>query len=565
MNKFLLSSLFVLLCSFLWAQKKTITKVKVDTLFRPPTTAPLSPADSAVRRLDILHAGRYNYKKVDSANEFLSLAIEVRLKQAKTLFDCDSVVLNQITKIMEAFGNVHINDADSIHTYAQYLKYFSVEKKAILKHNVRLTDGKGVLTTEDLNYDLNTKIGTYTNGGKVVNGKTVLTSKEGTYYGETKDVVFRKNVNLVSPEYQMATDSLNYNTTTEIATFVTKTTIVQGKRKIFTESGFYNMRTGEAFFGKRPIVQDSGSTVSAEDIRFDKVNDQVQATGNVIYTDTINNVTIFAGDLKSNNKNKSFLATIKPLMIMKQDKDSIYITADTLFSGQLSDRKNSRKIVMLKDTVKNKKALAQDTSTNRFFEGYHHVRIFSDSVQAAGDSMFYSFKDSVFRLYDDPIVWGNGSQLTGDTIYMFTENKKPKRLQVFENAMAVNKVDRDFYNQVKGNTINAYFKNGNIDYLRAKTNAESIYFAQDENKKYVGVNKSTSDVIDMYFVNKEANKIVFRNNLKGTTYPLRQIAPEQMKLRNFKWQENRRPKTKFEMFGSITSKDEVKPLPATIQ
>jgi lipopolysaccharide export system protein LptA len=565
MNKFLLSFTCVLLCSFLMAQKKTITKVKIDTLFRPPTTAPLSPADSAARRLDILHAGRYNYRKVDSANEFLSLAIEVRLRQAKTLFDCDSVVLNQITKIMEAFGNVHINDADSIHTYAQYLKYYSLEKKAILKRNVRLTDGKGVLTTEDLNYDLNTKIGTYTNGGKVVNGKTVLTSKEGTYYGETKDVIFRKNVNLVSPEYQMATDSLNYNTSTEIATFVTKTTIVQGKRKIFTESGFYNMRTGEAFFGKRSIVRDSGSVVIAEDIRFDKVNDQVQATGNVIYADSINNVTIFAGDLKSNNKTKSFLATIKPLMIMKQDKDSIYITADTLFSGQLSDRKNSRTIVMLKDTVKNRKALTQDSSTNRFFEGYHNVRIFSDSVQAAGDSMFYSFKDSVFRLFNEPIVWGNGSQLTGDTIYMFTENKKPKRLQVFENAMAVNKVDKDFYNQVKGNTINAYFKNGNIDNLRAKTNAESIYFAQDENKKYVGVNKSTSDVIDMYFVNKEANKIVFRNNLKGTTYPLRQISPEQMKLRNFKWQENRRPKTKFEMFGSITSKEEVKPLPATIQ
>jgi lipopolysaccharide export system protein LptA len=430
---------------------------------------------------------------------------------------------------------------------------------------VRLTDGKGVLTTEDLNYDLNTKIGTYMNGGKVVNGKTVLTSNEGTYYGETKDVIFRKNVNLVSPEYQMATDSLNYNTTTEIATFVTKTTIVQGKRKIYTESGFYNMRTGEAFFGKRPIVIDSGSRVVADSIRFDKANDQAQAIGNVIYTDTINNVTIFAGDLKTNQKNQSFLATIKPLMIMKQDKDSIYITADTLFSGQLSDRKKSRTIVMLKDTVKNRKVLEQDSSTNRFFEGYHHVRIFSDSVQAAGDSMFYSFKDSVFRLYDDPIVWGNGSQLTGDTIYMFTENKKPKRLQVFENAMAVNKVDKDFFNQVKGNTINAYFKNGNIDNLRAKTNAESIYFAQDENKKYVGVNKSTSDVIDMYFVNKEANKIVFRNNLKGTTYPLRQITPEQMKLRNFKWQENRRPKTKFEMFGTITSKDEVKPIPATIQ
>ncbi|MFX8278087.1 OstA-like protein, partial [Acinetobacter baumannii] len=82
--------------------------------------------------------------------------------------------------------------ADSIQTYAQYAKYSGKERKAYLNKKVKLTDGKGVLTTDNLEYDTQFKLGKYFNGGKVVNGKTVLTSTEGMYYGETKDVYFKR-------------------------------------------------------------------------------------------------------------------------------------------------------------------------------------------------------------------------------------------------------------------------------------------------------------------------------------------------------------------------------------
>ena len=118
------------------------------------------------KRLDIIFADRYNYQKLDSINEFISLAGKVQVRQGNTLFYADSAVLNRQLNSLEAFGNVHINDADSIHTYAQYLKYLGKEKKAFLKNKVRLTDGKGVLTTEELEYDVSIKIGTYLKGGK---------------------------------------------------------------------------------------------------------------------------------------------------------------------------------------------------------------------------------------------------------------------------------------------------------------------------------------------------------------------------------------------------------------
>jgi hypothetical protein len=47
----------------------------------------------------------------------------------------------------------------------------------------------------------------------------------------------------------------------------------------------------------------------------------------------------------------------------------------------------------------------------------------------------------------------------------------------------------------------------------------------------------------MYFENKEPQKVVFRNDLKGTTYPMKQVNHAELRLKGFRWLEDRRPKT----------------------
>lgn len=516
-----------------------------------PVVIPI--ATDSTGKLEILPgSGNYSFEKIDSLNTVVTLARLARIKQDKTLIEADSARINLNTKIMEAFGNVHINDEDTLNTYSQYIKYFGKERKAILKKAVRLTDSRGgVLNTEELLYDLNTRIATYSNGGKMVNKKTILTSKQGTYYSDTKDVIFKKDVLLIDPEYKLITDSLLYNANTEIATFIAPTTIITNTRKIYATSGFYNLKTREAYFGKKATIVDSTFSITSEEMAFDDKSSTAQFKKNVVYRDTAQGVTILSGSMNMDNRNKNFLATEHPVMILKQDKDSLYITADTLYSGKLTDREKIKNIPVVTDTIKTKRVFdlnGKDSASNRFFEAFHHVRIFSDSMQAVCDSMFYSSVDSAFRLYTNPILWANNSQITGDTIYLFTAKKVAERLYAFENGFMINKVNNNFYNQIKGRTINGLFKDGSIDFIRTKGNAESVYYAQDEDEKFIGVNKATSDVIDMYFKDKAANKVVFRNNLKGTTYPIQKISAEELKLRGYNWQDAKRPKTKFELF-----------------
>ncbi len=506
--------------------------------------------------LEIIEADRYNFQKIENSGDFISLAGHVKLRQGKTLFYCDSAVLNQAANTVEAFGNIHINDDDSVHTYAQYLKYLGKEKTAFLKNKVKLTDGKAILTTEELEYNTLTKLGTYLNGGKVINGKTVLTSKEGYYYGETRDIYFKKGVYLNDPGYKVTTDTLLYNTYTELARFTVPTKIVMDKRVVKTSEGYYDTKHKKAVFGKRPTVDDKDYTLIADDLAFDDSSGLGEAQGSVVYKskDTANGYAILANNIKTNQKSGGVLATQKPLMIIKQDKDSIYVSADTLYSGKLTELEKYRKVPDISDTLNDlkptKKLNIADSNSNRFFEAYFNVKIFSDSMQAIGDSLFYSFRDSTFRLFKSPIVWAQENQIFGDTIYLYTKNKQPKRFYVFENALAINKADKMLFNQIKGNTINGLFNNGNIEYFRAKGSAENIYYTADEQGGFIGVNRSTSDVIDAYFKDKKTYKIVFRNNLNGTLSPIQQVNSADLKVRGFIWNDDKRPKTKFDLLGN---------------
>jgi len=521
--------------------------------FETNVTAQITVDNPGGSVLEMLHADRYNFRKVDTVT-YISLAGNVRMKKENTLFFCDSAVVNQQQNIVEAFGKVHINDADSVHTYSDYMRYVGRERKAYLRNSVRLTDKKSTLTTNELEYEINTKIGTYYKGGKIVTGKSVLNSVEGIYYGDTKDAYFKKNVVLIDPEYRITTDTLLYNLETEVARFVAYTLIISKDRTVKTREGYYDQKNRKALFTKRSHITDKDSDLIADNMAFDDRTGFGQAQGNAEYRtkDTANRTTIFADDIKFNRNASSFIASLKPVMLLEQNNDSIFIAADTLYSAKLSDLRKERDVPVIRDSayfvsvgIQQKK----DTNANRFFEAYFNVRIFTDSMQAVGDSLFYSFEDSVFRLFKDPVVWTENNQLTGDTIYLFTLNKKPEKLQVFENGLAISNVQGEYYNQVKGNSINGYFKAGNIDNLRARGNAASIYYAVDDDSAFIGVNQSTADIIDMYFTDKKPQKVIFRNDLKGTTFPMNQVNHTEIRLRGFRWLNDRRPKTWKELLN----------------
>lgn len=500
--------------------------------------------DSNSKLIEFLSAESYNVKKVDSI-DYLILVGHVKIRQGKTLLYGDSLILNTTKNTLEGFGNIHINDADSVHTYSDYLKYIGNTKKAYLRKKVRLTDGKGVLTTDSLDYDVSVKIGYFKKGGTLVRNKTKLKSVEGYYYGVTRDVIFRKKVEANDPDNNIYTDTLEYNTYSQLANFISPTKIISGSRIIRTRNGNYNLGTKKGYMYERSSIDDSTYTFIADDMAIDDSLGLGEFRGNVVYKskDTLG-FDMLANNIKTDKKKSALLATELPLLLIKQKNDTLYVSADTLYSGKLTDLK--RPFPKARDSV----GKMTDSTLDKYFEAFHHVQIYSDSLQAKCDSLFYALSDSTIRLISRPIVWANNNQITGDTIYMYVQNKKPEQLYVFNNALAINKIDTtEYYNQIKGGRLNAWFNDGELIKMRCKGNAENIYFAMDNDKNFVGVNHSNAQIIEITFENSEPAKVIFRNQLKGTLTPIQKTNKTDLKLNGFKWLEAQRPKSKFDILS----------------
>ncbi len=525
------------------------------------------PNDTA-RVIQIIKGKNLRIIDVDSVTKIETISGNVLVQEGTTKFTCDSAILNKRLNTLEAFGNVRINQGDTLFTSSQYLKYLGNTRIAYLKRNVKLTDRKGSLTTQELEYDMGLGIGKYLKGGTVINGKTVLTSREGIYYEATKDVYFKKNVDLTDPKYKIKSDSLLYNMQTQMVTFTGPTNIKSKEATIFTTQGNYDLKNGTAYFGTRSFVKDSsGRTYQANNMAMDDKAGMAQLEGNAIIKDSVGKIIVTGNQIFLNKKTNSFLATRKPVMITWQDKDTTYIAADTLFSGYTqyiptsemipqAEYNNNDSALQKKDSIqiistsKKEKVNTNKPDTSiRYFVAHNHVRIFNDSLQSVCDSLIYSSQDSVFRLFKDPVIWSRQSQINGDTIFLYTKNKKVERMYVIENGIMINKTNREYYNQISGRSINGYFKNGAIDYINVKGSpAESIYYVQDKDSSFSGMNRASSSVINMYFLKDGLNTVKFLNEVNGKLYPMKQIPQDQKYLKNFKWLDKKRPKNKLELF-----------------
>ncbi len=517
------------------------------------TVTPIDLSADTNRVIEIIGANSLRQISLTNGTVLTTLAGQARVKQGDTFLSGDSIILDKQLGIAEIFGHVHINDADTVNTYADYLRYMGNEQKAYLKNQVKLTDGKAVLTTNELEYDIKTGIATYHNGGKVVNEKTVLTSHDAIYYSDTKDVFFQQDVKLKDPKYNMRADSLRYNTAFKTAYFIAPTHIVSDNGNIDTREGNYNLETGEAVFFDETTFRDSTHFMSGKKLAFDEKTNTIQVEGNGKLVDSVNNVMVLGNQILIDKKNNTFLATRKPVMIIYRNNDSTYITADTLFSGKRLNTDTTATKALSKDslapTISNIDLKKNNTDSISFFIGYHHVKIYNDSLQAVCDSMHYTSADSTFRLFNHPVCWNGNTQLTGDTMVLYTENQQAKRMYIYNNAMVVNRTNQGFFNQMAGKTINGYFIGGQLDYIRTKgAPAESIFYPQDEDSAYIGMNRSKSDVIDIMFVNKEINKIKFINEVSGTLYPIKKIPADKKELVNFSWLIARRPLNKMQIF-----------------
>jgi len=228
------------------------------------------------------------------------------------------------------------------------------------------------------------------------------------------------------------------------------------------------------------------------------------------------------------------------------------------------------KKISKQDSIKNslpdsaylqKKIGLSDTSRIRILSAYHHVKIFKSDLQGKSDSAFYSNSDSTIRLFVHPLIWTQGSQLSGDTIYLQMKNKKLDNMDLFPNAFIVNieKKDSVHFNQSAGKKMRGFFKDGKLERMYIVGNAESISFPRDSNNKVTEMHRSLSSRIRVNFRDGKLAGLTFLSKPEHRYGPLDKFTEDDKVLKGFIWKPKERPVSKESIIPSLDKNYHPKP------
>lgn len=477
-------------------------------------------------RITIQNADKGIYQKRQGKNRLLG---NVVFEHEGALMYCDSAWLFSEENRIKAFENVKINQGDTIFLWGDYLEYSGNTRLArVTGEEVRLQDPEMTLYTTELDYDRNQDLAYYHTGGRIEDEENELTSRQGYYHSGSKVFNFKDSVILVNPEYTIKSDTLIYHSEPRVAYFQGPTTITSDSSFIYCENGRYNTVSNIAQFKKNAYLYDDNRYLTGDSLYYERQNNFGEAFENVLVHDTIENYTITGGYGRYLGASDSIFVTFDPVYSIKQEQDTLHIHGDTLFSAMRTD------------------SLMHEF---RQLKVYHKVKFFKNDLQGKCDSLTYNSLDSIIRMYHDPILWNDSSQVTGDTIYLTMRNKKLDSLKVLSNAFIINRIEENRFNQIKGRKVFGKFnRESALSKVYVNGNGQTIYYPEDEQTgDYIGMNKAVCSNILVRLRENKIRTITFLTKPDATLHPLAEATPENSRLEGFTPRFEERPQSKEDL------------------
>lgn len=480
------------------------------------------------QRIDIEEADYLDSDEKIVANA-MRLIGSVRLRHNNVLMWCDSAYAYNGTNRVDAFGNVHINQGDTAHLYADMIYYDGDRSFARAIRNVRLVNKSTTLYSDTVDYDLIQNLGYYNDKGKIIDSTNILTSQIGKYYVKQDIVYFYRNVEGYNEKYKLNSDTVKYNTATGIFYIQGPTTIRDSVNTIYGEGGWYNSRTGVAQLLKNPQVYNENQTMKGDVIDYDRKKGFGKARGMVEIIDYKNNVIVKGLHAWYDDPTETAFVTDSAQFIMISDGDSLYLHADTLRS--------------VADTIRDEKIIL----------AYYGVRFYRSDLQGKCDSLVYFSRDSTVEMHTFPVLWSDNHQMNADYVEMKTNRNAPNEVRLKNDAFIISRNDSLMYDQVKGKNMTGYIVNQKLDRIFVDGNGQTIYYAEDKGD-ILGLNRAESSKIRIQMKDGKIYRISFLTQPEGSLTPLHLVTDEQRRLSGFDWKESIRPVSKEDIFRK-TSKE----------
>jgi len=474
------------------------------------------------KRIDIEQAESLEANEQIVANAQRILG-NVRIRHNEILMWCDSAYAYTGTNRVDAFGNVHINQGDTLHLYARMVKYDGDRSFARAIGNVRLVNKTTTLFSDTVDYDLASNIGYYDDSGRIEDSTNVMTSKIARYFLDEDIVWFYQNVEGKNESYVLTSDTVRYNTVTGIFYMQGPTTIRDSVNTIYAEDGWYDSKTGEARLLKNPLIYNETQQIKGDIIDYNRDVGFGQAKGSVEIIDFENNVIVRGNNAWFDEVNEIAFMTDSAVFILINKEDSLFLHADTL--------------KMIPDTIKDEKII----------KAFYGVRFFRSDLQGKCDSLIYFTRDSVVQMHRDPVLWSEAHQLEADLIKMRTRSDAPDELLLINNSFIISKQDTVMFDQVKGKNMTGFIVENELHRIDVDGNGQTLYYARDKGN-VIGLNRAESSKISITFREGKIHGISFFSMPEGKLTPIPQLSNEERRLPGFDWKESIRPLDKNDIF-----------------
>ena len=456
---------------------------------------------------------------LQGAKGFERLLGNVKMKHQNSLISCDSAYFFRNENRAQLFGRVQIKDvADPITTTSAYAEYDGTTKVAKLRKNVVFTNQKTKLYTEHLDYNRETNVASYFEGGKMVDSVNVLTSELGTYEINYERIGFQQDVVLVNPDYTLKTQNLIYLTIPKTAQTPGLTNIVskEGYHLDAQKGSFYDTQLKQFKFFEG-LVDTEDSRVKADELFYDEPKAYYEGKKDVRVLNKERKLEVF-GDVGTYWEKKKFSQVYGNALVRRYfESDTLFLTADTLISQD------------------------GEADSLKYLLAFHQVNLVKTDLSGKADSLLYAFADSAIHLYKDPILWNRSSQISADSMVFYIKNETLDRVFMKNKAFAILTDTLLNFNQMKGRKMTGQFTDGELSNLFIEGNGESLYYALEGDTLTQGVNRILSSTMGLSFVDGLIKKSNFGVRPDGRFVPVQDIDEKLSRLEGFRWRVEEKP------------------------
>ena len=454
---------------------------------------------------------------------------DVVLRLDSSYLFCDSAYFFQVSMTLEAFGQVRMEQGDTLFVYGDYLFYDGNQDLAQLRNNARVVSiqqdsSEVILYTDSLDYDRAANICYYFEHGRIVDQENELVSIYGQYSPDTKIAVFNDSVRLNNPQFVLYSDTLEYSTETKVATILGPSIIESDSGIIHSSRGWYNTIDNTSELLDRSVVFTDTKSLVGDSLVYDKGVGIGKAYGNMSLCDTAQRMMLTGHYGYYEEFTEYAFATDSACAIDYSQGDSLYMYGDTL------------ELIMI-------------DSTSRILRAVHGVRFYRSDMQGVCDSMRFNTADSILYMYGKPILWSENQQLTGDSIIIYMRDSVIDYVHVPTSAFIVQEIDTGCFNQIGGDELKAFFLGKQLKHLDVDGSAETIYYPLNQDSTIDLLNYTLSSYLTMIFkVEGQMDSIKLIGSPSVETHPLFDVPQERKKLKKFVWHTDLRPVDKYDIF-----------------